>query len=760
MYRFNKSHQFFKKANKIIPLASQTFSKSYLQYIKGQAPLFAVRAKGARIWDIDGNKYIDFINGLLPVILGYQNLAVDDAINRQLKKGIVFSLSSPLEYELAELLIKHIPCAEMVRFGKNGSDVTTGAVRLARATTGRDHVAACYDKETEILTKSGFKKFKDLDDNEIVATLNPNTGYLEYHQIYAKIKYYFTGKMIHFLGQRVDLLVTPDHRIYRKFRLRTGHHFKIEDANDALKRKTITQMTSMCKWKGKIKNKFSILKINQTRPAKGVNFFSVKEFVRFMGWYLSEGFCIEQKRGRYEVCIAQDEKNERKSQEIFTVIKKLGFKPYRNNHHICFNSKELVQYLKQFGRCKDKYIPEWIKNLPKDCLSIFADTMIKGDGTFENGRIRKFYSTSRKLIDGMQELLLKIGYSTTISEYKNTGFSKNKIYHLNISQERFLGCWSKEKYYKGNVYCISVPNHIILVRRNGKIIWSGNCGYHGWHDWYIGSTARNLGVPKSTQKLTHKFEYNNIKSLEKIFKENKNKVAAVIMEPMNYIEPEKNFLQKVKTLAHKNGALLIFDEVITGFRFSLGGAQKLFGVTPDLAAFGKSMANGMPISALVGKKKYMKKIEDIFYSFTNGGETLSIAAAIATIKEMEKKKVIEHIWKLGAYLIKETDKLIKKNNLEEVIKIKGKPCWSLMFAYPYGKYSDLEIKSYLQQELIQAGFLWYGQHNMSFSHTKKDISGLVSAYANIFPKLKELLDKDKLRGALNGEPITNIFKVR
>jgi len=428
MRKFNKSHQLFKKANNIIPLAAQTFSKSYLQFIKGNAPLFIARAKGAYAWDVDGNKYIDFINGLLPVILGYQYKVVDEAIKKQLKNGIIFSLSSPLELELAQLLIKNIPCAEMVRFGKNGSDVTTGAIRLARAITGRDHVAVC--------------------------------------------------------------------------------------------------------------------------------------------------------------------------------------------------------------------------------------------------------------------------------------------------------------------------------------------GYHGWHDWYIGSTTRNLGVPKSTRKMTYKFVYNEIKSLEKIFKENKGKVAAVIMEPMNYIEPENNFLQKVKALSHKHGALLIFDEVITGFRFSLGGAQKLFKVTPDLATFGKSMANGMPISALVGKRKYMKKIEDMFYSFTMGGETLSIVAAIATINEIEKKKVINYIWKLGGHLIKETNKLIKKYGLEEVIQIKGKPCWSLMFIYPYKKYSDLEIKSYLQQELIQAGFLWYGQHNMSYSHTKADIDKLLKAYDKAFRDLKRLLDTGKLKQALKGEPITNIFKVR
>lgn len=425
---FNKSHKLFKKVIKAIPLASQTFSKSLVVYIKNAAPLFLTRGRGAYVWDVDGNKYIDFINGLLPVVLGYQYPAVDQAIKNQLKKGITFSLASPLEYELAQLLIKHIPCAEMVRFGKNGSDATTGAVRLARAVTGRDHIAAC--------------------------------------------------------------------------------------------------------------------------------------------------------------------------------------------------------------------------------------------------------------------------------------------------------------------------------------------GYHGWHDWYIGTTTRNLGVPKSTRAMTHKFEYNNLYSLEKLFKKYKNKFAAVIMEPMNFVEPKPGFLRAVKQLAHKNGALLIFDEVITGFRFSLGGAQKLFGVTPDLASFGKSMANGMPISALVGKRQYMEKIEDIFYSFTAGGEALSLAAAIATIKEMEAKPVIKHLWQLGDYIKKSTEKIIKENQLEKIIRLGGKPCWTVFLISSTKKYSDLEITSYLQQELIQAGILWEGSHNMSYSHSRADADKLISAYAGIFSNLKKLLDENKLLENLKGEPINDIFKVR
>ena len=192
----------------------------------------------------------------------------------------------------------------------------------------------------------------------------------------------------------------------------------------------------------------------------------------------------------------------------------------------------------------------------------------------------------------------------------------------------------------------------------------------------------------------------------------------------------------------------------------MGGAQKLFGVIPDLATFGKSMANGMPIAALVGKKEYMEKCEDIFYSFTFGGEALSLAAAIATIKEMEKKRVIKNIWDKGKYLQDKTNELLKKNTLANIIKVKGKPCWQVFIISPTKDYSELEIKSYLQQEILQAGFLWYGQHNMSFSHKQKDIDELLKVYGRVFLELKNLMDKKKLRESLKGKPITNIFKIR
>ena len=139
--KFTASGNFYKKASKLIPTASQTFSKSAIQYSKGASPLFLEKGNGAFVWDIDGNKYIDYVGALLPIILGYNDKDVNLAIKNQLKKGISFSLPTTIELDLAELIVKYIPCAEMVRFAKNGSDATSAAIRLARAYTGKEIIA-------------------------------------------------------------------------------------------------------------------------------------------------------------------------------------------------------------------------------------------------------------------------------------------------------------------------------------------------------------------------------------------------------------------------------------------------------------------------------------------------------------------------------------------------------------------------------------------------------------------------------------------
>jgi len=426
--RYQQSEKLLKHALKTIPLGSQTFSKSKTQYPFGVSPYFVAKGQGSHVWDIDGNEYIDFVNSLAAVTLGYNDPDVTSAVKEQLEAGTIFSLPHELEIKVAEKIVEMVPCAEMVRFGKNGSDVTAGAVRLARAYTKRDHVAVC--------------------------------------------------------------------------------------------------------------------------------------------------------------------------------------------------------------------------------------------------------------------------------------------------------------------------------------------GYHGWQDWYIGSTMRNLGVPQATRDLTHTFIYNDIDSLHKIFQQYPDQIAAVIMEPMNSTEPKDNFLEKVKELTHKNSAVFIFDEIITGFRYSNGGAQEYFGVIPDLATFGKGLANGYPLSAITGKAELMHLMEEVFFSFTFGGETLSLAAAFATMTKLQKGPVIKTIWEQGRKVVNGINMLIDKYELQDVLSTCGKPCWSFLVFKDTNICSQWELKTLFLQEVFARGILTIGTHNMSYAHSDKDVERLLQVYDDVFAIIKEVTEKRNLKDWLKTEPLVPLFKIR
>ncbi len=201
-----------------------------------------------------------------------------------------------------------------------------------------------------------------------------------------------------------------------------------------------------------------------------------------------------------------------------------------------------------------------------------------------------------------------------------------------------------------------------------------SCGWHGIHDWSLANTSRNGGIPEKIRKLSLKFEFNNIDNLHKIIKKNKNEISCIVMDLCARYYPSNNYLQEVKELAQKNKIILIFDEVVTGFRMHPGGAQSFFNVTPDLSCFGKGIANGFPISALVGKKKYMVKANELFYSLTFAGETISLAAANAALKEYKEKKLAINLETKGKYLIKLISEILKNHNLQDYFKTEGMPC--------------------------------------------------------------------------------------
>ena len=172
----------------------------------------------------------------------------------------------------------------------------------------------------------------------------------------------------------------------------------------------------------------------------------------------------------------------------------------------------------------------------------------------------------------------------------------------------------------------------------------------------------------------------------------------IILEPAGATEPPDGYLQGLIELAHRHGALVIFDEIITGFRWSLGGAQARYGVTPDLACFGKAMGNGMPIAAVVGRADIMRLMEDIFFSGTFGGEALSIAAAIATIDKMEREDVTGWLWQIGGELMNAARAKIAAAGLDEVVKFVGAPPWAILAYRDHAKASKEAIKTLLLRE--------------------------------------------------------------
>lgn len=426
--RFDRSNQMFAHASEVIPLASQTFSKSYQQWVRGATPLFIDRGRGAKVWDVDGNSYIDYVLGLLPVILGYRDPDVDAAIISQLDKGIVFPLPSPIELDCAERLVQHIPCAEMVRFGKNGSDATTAAVRLARAYTGRERVLIC--------------------------------------------------------------------------------------------------------------------------------------------------------------------------------------------------------------------------------------------------------------------------------------------------------------------------------------------GYHGWHDWYIGTTTRDLGVPAAIKALSSTFAFNDADSLEHAIAANPDSIAAVILEPAGAVAPAPGFLERVRELTARFGIVLVFDEIITGFRIGLGGAQAHYGVTPDLATFGKAMANGMPISALVGRAQIMRDIEKIFFSGTFGGEALSLAAANATIDKLDRDNVPQRLSGLGQRLQGSFNDAVAAAGLGSILSMEGEAWWPRIHwkSAPIDK--DILI-SLFRQEFVAHGLILGASLNLCLAHDSEAIENETrNALHAALDAVADHLNSPDPRRRLLGEPFQPTFSVR
>jgi glutamate-1-semialdehyde aminotransferase len=408
------SDALWERAREVIPLGTQTLSKSPTQFVDGVSPKFLSRGAGSHVWDVDGNEYVDWPMALGPILLGYDEPAITEAAVEQVRAGTTFTLMHPLEVEVAEALVEVIPCAERVRFAKNGADATNGAIRGARALTGREHVIAT--------------------------------------------------------------------------------------------------------------------------------------------------------------------------------------------------------------------------------------------------------------------------------------------------------------------------------------------GYHGYHDWYIAATELNDGVPRHDRELIHPVPFGDLDALAAALGDH---VAAVIME-IPASEPPEGYLQAAIDLAHSHGALFVLDEIVTGFRYALGGAQERYGIVPDLACFGKGMANGFPLAAVVGSADAMQVFERIFFSMTYSGETVSLAAALATLRMLRSEPVVETIWQTGAELRRGLADLIA--GAPFAVRLEGNPPRSsLAFPAP-------ELRGIFLQECHKRGVLFGVPIFPTYRHSEADVRQTLDAAEAAFERMEEAHRTGDYAAHLEGAAPGSVFR--
>ena len=276
------------------------------------------------------------------------------------------------------------------------------------------------------------------------------------------------------------------------------------------------------------------------------------------------------------------------------------------------------------------------------------------------------------------------------------------------------------------------------------------CGYHGWHDWYLATNMNNSknldkqllpglktrGVSQSFKNSIKPFMYNDINSLKKIFKKRNNNIGIIIMEPMRGVKPNKNFLNEVKLIAKKNKAIIIFDEITSGFKDNYGGLHLKLKINPDIAIFGKSIGNGYPISAIIGKKKIMQVAQETFISSTMWTDRLGFIAANTTLKILKRLNINKKISLYGLKIKKGWLKLAKKNKIK--ISISGQDCIPyLKFDYP----NNLEILTFFTQEMLKRGFLAGAQVATSFAYNNKIIDMYLKEVDEVFKKIYINLNK-------------------
>ena len=286
------------------------------------------------------------------------------------------------------------------------------------------------------------------------------------------------------------------------------------------------------------------------------------------------------------------------------------------------------------------------------------------------------------------------------------------------------------------------------------------CGYHGWHDWYIAANlgnSKNLdgqllpglapaGVPRELKETAFPFTYNRIEELEGIVKAHRGELGVIIMEPVRSADPKPGFLESVRKIASDIGAVLIFDEITSGFRMNLGGIHLTRGISPDMAVFGKALGNGFPIAAVIGKSEVMDHAQSCFISSLYWTERIGFVAALTTLEELRTRDVLVKLIAFGGRINRGWNTLAKKHDL--AIEISGiPPLTRIVFKTPLAQ----EAQTFYTQEMLEKGFLVGAAVYTTAAYTDAIIDRFIEASDSVFGKIKEATDSGSFKNYLKGE---------
>jgi glutamate-1-semialdehyde 2,1-aminomutase len=285
------------------------------------------------------------------------------------------------------------------------------------------------------------------------------------------------------------------------------------------------------------------------------------------------------------------------------------------------------------------------------------------------------------------------------------------------------------------------------------------------NDWFMGTTAMNAGIPEATRQMTLKFRYNDPASLEQLFAEHPGKIAAVFLEPEKDKPPANGFLHEVQRLCKKNGTVFILDEMITGFRWHLNGAQAMHDIVPDLSCFGKAFGNGFAISAVVGKREIMQlgglhhDKERVFLgSTTHGAETHALAAAREVMNVYTREPVIKTMWERGEQLAKGFTKAAADCNLQDQVAVFGRPCCLVYGTKDQDKQPSQGFRTLFIQESMKRGVLG-SSLVISYAHSEEDVNRTVEALHGAMRVYRKALDEG-LDKYLEGRPVKPVMRAR